>query len=106
MRRALAKITEAADCVIFDAPPVQVVIDAAVMSAYLDGTVLVVDATRSRRGAVRQAREALAKAGANVLGVILNRVPRGARASDHGYYSQDPIEAADSGSSGAERSRT
>ena len=33
-----------------------------------------VDARHSRRGVVRQGREALAKAGANVLGAVVNRV--------------------------------
>jgi capsular exopolysaccharide synthesis family protein len=86
MRRTVDKIKEAADVVIFDSPPVQVVADAAVMSSYLDATVLVVDAARSRRGALRHTRETLDRAGANVLGVILNRVPKAARSSDHGYY--------------------
>jgi non-specific protein-tyrosine kinase len=86
MRRTIDKIGEAAEIVVFDTPPVQVVIDAAVLSAYLDAAVLVVDAGRSRRADLREARNALARAGANLLGVVLNRVPRQARASDSGYY--------------------
>ena len=54
-----------------------------------------IDAGRSRRGAVRAGREALAKAGANVLGAILNRTPKATLTSYYGSYGdQDAIEAA------------
>lgn len=93
MHRALDKLKVAADVIVFDTPPVQVVVDALVMSSYVDGTVLVVDVGRSRRGALRQSAEALTRASANVLGVILNRVPDAAGANDHGYYHQDVRDA-------------
>ena len=93
MRRAIDKLKAEADIVIFDTPPVQVVIDAAVMSSYLDATLVVVDVGRSRRGALRQAGEGLARANAKVLGVILNRVQGMSRASDHGYYHDDVLDA-------------
>jgi non-specific protein-tyrosine kinase len=92
MRKTIDKLAAAADIVIFDTPPVQVVIDAAVLSSFLDAAILVVDAGRSRRGAVREAREALARANAKVLGVILNRVPEGLGAVDHGYYHVNMVE--------------
>jgi len=94
MRRAIEKLKAEADIVIFDAPPVQVVVDPVVMSSYLDATVLVVDVGRSRRGALRQASQALARANANVLGVILNRLPGVTRSSDHGYYHEDVVDVA------------
>ena len=93
MHRAVDKLKADAEIVIFDTPPVQVVIDAAVMGAYLDATVLVVDVGRSRRGALRQAAQALARANATVLGVILNRIPGVSRSSDHGYYHDDVPDA-------------
>jgi len=92
MRRAVDKLKAEAEIVIFDTPPVQVVVDAVVMSAYLDATVLVVDVGRSRRGALRQSGEALARANAKVLGVILNRIPGVSRSSDHGYYHEDVVD--------------
>lgn len=92
MRSAVERLKGQADIVIFDTPPVRVVIDAAVMSSYLDAAVLVVDVRRSRRAALRQAREALAKAGANVLGVILNKVPDASRSNEYGYYSDEAYQ--------------
>jgi Mrp family chromosome partitioning ATPase len=94
MHRAVDRLKAEAEVVIFDTPPVQVVVDAVVMSSYLEATVLVVDVGRSRRGALRQSAEALARANAKVLGVILNRIPGVSRSSDHGYYHEDVVDAA------------
>jgi succinoglycan biosynthesis transport protein ExoP len=84
MREIVDRLKEQADLVIFDSSPVQAVADASVLSCFLGGTVLVVHAGHSRRGNVRKAREALATAGANVLGAVLNRIPGG----EHSHYSQ------------------
>ena len=52
----------------------------------MDGCVFVIDAAKSRRRAVRHAREALDRAGAHVLGAVLNRVPVGFQTGYGGYY--------------------
>ena len=85
MREITDRLKAEADLVIFDSPPLQAVTDSAILSAFLDGTLLVVDAGRSRRRAVRLAREALERADATVIGAVLNRIPVGAR-SDHADY--------------------
>ena len=85
-RSVLARLVESADLVILDSPPLQAVTDAAILSALADGTLLVVDAGRTRRGAVRQGREALAKAGARVLGVALNRLSERVYSDYYQYY--------------------
>jgi non-specific protein-tyrosine kinase len=85
MQTVMAVLRQNADIVILDSPPLQAVADSAVMSAFVDGTVLVIDATRSRRRQVRLARETLARAGANVVGAVLNRVPE-KESLHYGYY--------------------
>jgi capsular exopolysaccharide synthesis family protein len=85
MREITDRLKAEADFVIFDSLPLQAVTDSAILSAFLDGTLLVVDAGRSRRRAVRLAREALERADATVIGAVLNRIPVGAR-SDHADY--------------------
>jgi len=72
--------------VIFDSPPLQVVTDASVLSSFLDGTILVIDAGHSRRRPLRQAREALARADATVFGAVINRVSKGAPSNYSTYY--------------------
>jgi succinoglycan biosynthesis transport protein ExoP len=86
MRMVVDRLKAGGDLLIFDSPPLEAVTDSAILSSFLDGTLLVIDAGHSRRGTVRQAREALAKAGANVLGAVLNRIPARAHsdANDHG----------------------
>jgi capsular exopolysaccharide synthesis family protein len=86
MRTVVDVLTGAEDLVIFDSPPLQAVTDAAILGSFLDATVFVIDAQRSRRRVIRSAREALAKAGANVLGAVLNRVPAGADSERSPYY--------------------
>ena len=86
MRAAVDRLKAEADLLIFDSPPLQAVTDAAILSSFLDGTLLVVDAGRSRRRAVRLARQALERADAKVLGVVLNRIPVGARSEYADYY--------------------
>jgi len=71
-----------ADLIIFDTPPT-VVSDATVLALEADAVLLVVDAGRTRRGAIRKTMEELKRAGANVLGSVLNRV---ASKPPKGYY--------------------
>ena len=93
MRTTMELIKAKADVMIVDSPPVRAVSDAAVLSSYLDGTVLVIDAVRSHRDAVRHAREALALAGANVIGAFLNRAAASSWGG-YGYYHEDPKDEA------------
>jgi capsular exopolysaccharide synthesis family protein len=86
MRTLFESLKSAADLIIVDGPPLQAVTDSAILSSFLDGTLFVIDAEQSRPRAVRLAREALGKAGANVLGAVLNRVPARAKSDYADYY--------------------
>ncbi len=86
MRGVLERLGEAHDLLIIDSPPLLVVTDAAVLSSFLDGTLLVIHSRRTRREAARQGREALSKAGALVLGAVLNRMPSRAGSDYATYY--------------------
>ncbi len=72
MEGLLHRLRQAADIIIFDTPPVQNVTDALVLSTRVDGVLLVVQAGRSRRDRVREARQKLEKVKANLLGVVLS----------------------------------
>jgi len=69
-----------------DSPPLQAVADSAILSSFLDGTLIVIDAERSRQRTVRLGRESLARAGANVLGAVLNRIPARVHSEYATYY--------------------
>lgn len=74
MQRLVASLKEQADVLLFDSPPVVAVADAAVLAKQVDGTLLVVDSGKTRRGLAQQAQATLKQVGANVLGVVLNKV--------------------------------
>jgi len=86
MRVIMERLVSSSDLVIIDSPPLQAVTDAAILASITDGTVFVIDAGRTRRGAVESGREALAKAGARTLGATLNRLPE---RSSGGYIYYD-----------------
>ncbi len=75
MDSILEELTRRADVVLLDTPPVIAVTDAAVLSAKVDGCLLVVGAGVAKRDQLRRARAALEAVHANVLGVVVNNVP-------------------------------
>ena len=91
MGRLVEKLAGQADLVIFDSPPVLAVTDAAVMGRQVDGVVLVVDAGQTREQVLGQAAGELQKTGANLLGVVLNRLDsrRGGYYYYYYYYSEE-----------------
>jgi len=77
MEEIIAALRSRADVILFDAPPVVAVTDAAVLGSRVDGVLLVVAAGRSRRDHVQRARELLERAHARVVGAVLTHAPRG-----------------------------
>ena len=69
--------------VIIDAPPIMPVTDAQILAAICDITLLVLRAEKSTRKTSQQARDGLLSVGANILGALVNDVPKKGR---YGYY--------------------
>jgi capsular exopolysaccharide synthesis family protein len=82
----LRLVSERYDQVIIDSPPVVPVTDSRVLAASCDATVLVLRAERSTRRLAEHACESLLSVGANVLGVVINDVPRGQEGYGYYYY--------------------
>lgn len=82
MAQLMQVLNQEAEMVIMDSPPVLSVADAAILANAADGVVLVADAGRTRREMARRAKESLERAGANLLGMVLNRMTR----QTSGYY--------------------
>lgn len=72
------------DMVIFDTPPVLAVTDSQVLSAFVDGVLLVVRSKQTEKDAATKAKEKLVQANANVLGVVLN--DQEVKDSNYYYY--------------------
>lgn len=69
----LPALKEAFDFMIVDAPPVNLNFDALMLSLHLDSVMLVAEAGRTRFEEVREILKELQRAGANTLGIVLNR---------------------------------
>lgn len=90
MGRLILQLEEDFDMVIIDAPPLLPVTDAAVLSQHVGGVVIVVGAQKLRHTDLEKSLSALTLVGANLLGVVLNRLPtKGPDAYTYGYYSYD-----------------
>lgn len=74
MTDIIAALLDRADMVLFDAPPVIAVTDAAVLAAKVDGVLLVLRAGKTKREHVQKARALLDKVNARVVGTVLTNV--------------------------------
>jgi polysaccharide biosynthesis transport protein len=72
------------DRVVLDSPPLVPVTDAAILSTLVDGTILVVRASRTTRELARRALRALRDVKGRTVGVVLNAVDLEGR--NYGYY--------------------
>lgn len=74
MRSLLQQAREHYDYVLLDAPPVMPVTDAMVLSSLVDGVVLVIPSREISPALGKEVKKRLLQVGANILGVVLNRV--------------------------------
>ena len=86
MENLLKLAREKFDMVLVDLPPINVVTDAGVISASVDGYVFVVRSEADDSGSVRSALETLSQMNANVLGLALNGVNMKNRSGRYGRY--------------------
>lgn len=74
------------DWVVVDAPPVLPIADAAIISRFVDGVLLVVDVRRTPIDTARRAKDLLRAIDAPLLGVVANRSRAKLTASGYGRY--------------------
>jgi len=86
MEEIIASLAEKADVVLFDAPPIIAVTDAAVLSSKVDGVLLVINAGKTKREHAQRAKALLEKVNARLVGAVLNNVPFDV--SLHRYYAE------------------
>lgn len=76
MEELLKEVSAQYDYVLLDMPPVLPVTDAAVIGSKVDGVIFVLSAGDISPEEAKEAQNRLKQSGANVLGVILNKVPQ------------------------------
>lgn len=82
------EVSEVYDIILMDAPPVGNVTDAAIISAFVDGTILVVNSGRVAIDALKRSKELLANVNAKILGVVLNNLDKHT-GGNYYYYQYD-----------------
>lgn len=85
MKEFMEEVKQDYNIIFMDAPPVGNVTDAAIISTFVDGTVLVASSGHVKIGALKHAKELLDKVNANILGVVLNQIDKKS-GSDYYYY--------------------
>jgi succinoglycan biosynthesis transport protein ExoP len=85
-RQILDLMRQEFDLVVFDSPPVGVVIDAAIIGPQLDGAILVAESGSTSRDALAMALKQMRDVGTNVLGCVLNDVDLAKNGAYGGYY--------------------
>ena len=98
MKNILQRAKEEYDYVLIDTPPVLPVTDALVLSRLVDGLIMVISSGEVKVEMARDVKNQLVHAGANILGVVLNKV----RSEHHGYgyyyyYGHDGARGGDNG---------
>lgn len=90
MKQLILRLENAFDAVVIDAPPLLPVTDAAVLAQQVGGVVLVVGTQTIKTVDVQKSLDALELVDADLLGVVLNRLPvKGPDAYSYSYYSYD-----------------
>lgn len=85
-RKSLDHAAQSYDVVVVDSPPVLTVADSNLLAPLVDGVVIVVDASKTRRPQLALTLRSIESAGGRVLGIVLNKV----KASKHRltYYDE------------------
>lgn len=99
MRELVIALQNESDILIIDSPPVLAVADASILARTMDGVLLIIDSGQTRRDPALRAKETLEKAGARILGIVLNRVHAG-----NTYYSYNNKYYSSSGETSKTRS--
>ena len=83
----IAALVKKAEMVLFDAPPIIAVTDAAVLASKVDAVLLVISAGKTKREHAKKAQALLEKVNARLIGTVLNNVK--GDAGLYQYYSSE-----------------
>lgn len=94
MNNLISRLKREYDIILFDAPPVCSVTDAALLSNIADGVILVIAAANTQIESAKLAKKLLQKVGANILGVVLTKVDK-SKSRSYYYYNDNYYEHSD-----------
>ncbi|MHA7289660.1 tyrosine-protein kinase domain-containing protein [Arthrobacter sp. MDT3-24] len=98
MQQLIVGLEQVFDTIIIDAPPLLPVTDAAVLAQHVGGVVVVVGSQKLKVQDLEKSLNALDMVGANLLGVVMNRLPvKGPDSYSYTYYSNQEGSQGDKG---------
>ena len=74
METIIRELEERFDYVLIDTPPILPVTDALVLAGKVDGVIVVIESERIKPAMAKEMKDRLVNNGANILGVILNKI--------------------------------
>lgn len=87
MESSIRTLEQRFDYVLIDMPPIMPVTDTLVLAGKVDGVIVVVEAERISPAIAKEMKDRLVKNGANILGVIINKIDIDSSSSyGYGYY--------------------
>jgi len=86
MKTIVEKLKQHYDHIIFDSPPVGSVVDACVLSTYVNGVIFVLKSGKIESLHVKHARDQLDKVHAKIFGVVLNKLDAHSSRYFYNYY--------------------
>ena len=90
MKNLLKELRKEYDLIVLDTPPLAIATDAAILSEYSDGLVYVCGYDMVSKKELIQARKLLDTAGANIYGVVVNKIAKKAYSyGNYGYYNNN-----------------
>lgn len=75
MQRLLDKLSSQCDIIIVDAPPCELVTDAAILSRIVDSTIVVTAHKFTKKANLQKTIKSIKNVGGRIAGVVLNKVP-------------------------------
>jgi capsular exopolysaccharide synthesis family protein len=86
MEEMIKDLRDQFDEIIFDVPPLNIVIDGSIVASLVDGVVFVVEAGGAKRFEVRRAISSVNKVNSKVCGIVLNKVDMSKKRYAYGPY--------------------
>lgn len=87
MKEVISSLENEYNTIILDMPPLAVASDAAILSKYVDGVVVVVAYDQVAKRELEFTKEMLSNAGANIYGFVVTKVDKGGLSyGNYGYY--------------------
>ena len=113
LRELVGEFKQRYDKILFDAPPIIGVSDAAVLVSISDQVILLIQHRRNPESMVQRARQIIEGLKVPIIGVVLNQVPTGTgedygySTNNYSYYAHDPAvdHLAESGTRGKKSDR-